>query len=167
MAMYDGTPYVAFKDDATGMANVRWDGDGMMIFGNADFSDGSADYTSIAIDSAGTVFVAYSDGTAGGKVTVKTYNGADWVDVGSKGFSSGAAAFVSLAIDAGDTLYVAYSDVAKSNKATVQKFNGTAWQVVGNAGFQPDPRTTSTWPSTARLPWSRSRTVLSLARRPW
>ena len=135
MAVYGDTPYVAFKDDSTGKANLYWDNDGMRSYADSDFSDGSADYTSLAIDSSGNVFVAYSDGTVGGKVTVKTWDSFAWVDVGSKGFSAGAAAFVSLAIGADDTLYVAYRDAANSGKATVQKFNGTSWELVGTAGF--------------------------------
>jgi hypothetical protein len=94
LALYGNTPCVAFKDDVTGKANVWSDSDGMRAYGDANFSDGDADYTSLVMDSSGTPYVAYSDGTVGGKVTVKVWNGSAWTDVGAKGFSAGAAAFV-------------------------------------------------------------------------
>jgi hypothetical protein len=129
-------PYIAFKDDSTGKANVYCNGDGMMSYGTPDFSDGTADYTSLAIDSNDVVYVAYADGARSGRVTVmKNGDNDDWHAVGSQGFSAGAASYVSLVCDRNDTLYVAYKDGGSSDKLTVQKCNGTNWETVGTAGF--------------------------------
>ena len=43
--------------------------------GSAGFSPGVATYTSIALDSNGTPYVAFSDQAHGGKASVMTYNG--------------------------------------------------------------------------------------------
>jgi hypothetical protein len=128
-------PYVAYKDDVSGKANV-YSAYSLTFVGSPDFSDGTADYTSMEVDRDGVVYVAYSDGAQGGKVTVMRNDGlTDWTPVGAKGFSAGAATFVSLASDRYDTLYVAYSDASQSGKLTVEKLNGTSWEIVGTAGL--------------------------------
>jgi hypothetical protein len=132
-------PYIAFKDDVTGKANVYSSGEGLMSYGNPDFSDGDADYTSLALNSNGVVYVAYSDGYRGGKVTVmENDDGESWTAVGSKGFSAGRASYVNLACDANGTLFVAYKDDGNGGKLTVQEYNGSSWDTVGIAGSTPD-----------------------------
>jgi hypothetical protein len=127
-------PYIAFKDNYSGKANVYYDGAGMMPFEDTDFSDGTADYTSLAIGGDGVVYVAYSDGAQNGKVTVMSnIHEKPWHAVGTKGFSAGAASSVRLAIDSTGTLYVAFKDESNGGKLVAEKFNGTSWDVIAGS----------------------------------
>ena len=102
--------------------------------GTAGFSAGAASYTSLAIASDGTPYVAYADAGNSNKATVMKFDGNNWVTVGSAGFSASTANYTSLAITPNGTPYVAYQD-GSNGKATVMQFNGTSWVNVGNAGF--------------------------------
>ena len=103
--------------------------------GNAGFSAGAVNYTSLAIASDGTPYVAYQDSDNSNKATVMKFDGNNWVNVGSAGFSAGDAQYTSLAIAPNGTPYVAYVDAGNSNQATVMEFDGFNWVYVGNAGF--------------------------------
>ena len=146
LALHNNTPYVAYIDMIIPQQDFRprvmkynsvsdtWE-----RVGTAPYVAGLALYTSLAIDSSGTPYVAYQDlGNGGyGRATVKKFNGASWELVGSRGFPAGAyrTTYTSLALDSNDTPYVAFQDYGGSNKATVMKFNGTSWVSVGTAGF--------------------------------
>ena len=77
---------------------------------------------SLALDSTGTPFVAYSDGANSVKATVQKLVSGSWTVVGTAGFSAGLAFYTSLALDSTGTPFVAYSDFSNNNEATVQKF---------------------------------------------
>ncbi len=98
-------------------------------------SAAAADYDGLAFAPDGTPYVAFQDYDLARKITVKRFDGTNWVTVGTAGFSGAAADFISLAIAPNGTPYVAYKDDAQSFKATVMRFNGSAWTVVGTAGF--------------------------------
>jgi uncharacterized repeat protein (TIGR01451 family) len=136
-------PYVAYLDygnsyKATVMrynaGTNTWE-----TVGNAGFSAGMANFTSLALDSNDVPYVAYKDGGTSNKATVMRYNTGTntWEPVGSAGFSAGQADFTSLALDSNDVPYVAYKDGGTSNEATVMRYNtGTnTWETVGSAGF--------------------------------
>ena len=87
--VYNGTPYIAFKDDAnsgrasvmkyTGNSTTDEDGqpnDGWEYVGGAGFSDGKAWYTSLSIFN-GSLYVAYIDESNSDKATVMKYYSAD------------------------------------------------------------------------------------------
>ncbi len=95
----------------------------------------SAFYPSIAVDGAGTVYAAFSDGINSNKITVRKFDGTYWVNTGTPGFSAGAASYINIKTDISGIPYVAYQDAGNANKVTVMKFNGTAWVLVGTAGF--------------------------------
>lgn len=96
-------------------------------------SDGDADYTSLAIDANGIPFIAYQDKANGSKLTVKKFNGTNWVAVGSVGVSSGAVAYVDLEFSNTNEPHVVFQDKANSNGTSVMKYAGSSWQLVGNA----------------------------------
>ncbi len=132
LAMYNGVPYVAFKDAANSekCTVMKYIGSSWVIVGSAGFSEGIARDQSIAIDqSNGHIYVAYSDAENGNKTTVMKYSGSSWEVVGVVGFSA-MAGYQSLVIDNG-TPYVAFEEYY----AKVMRFNGTAWETVG--GMQP------------------------------
>jgi len=152
LAIYNGTPYVAYEDwDNSRKATVmKYDGSNWVTVGSAGFSADEADYTSLAFDGSGTPYVAYEDYGNGGSATVMKYDGSNWVTVGSAGFSSSSVNYISLAIYNG-TPYVAYTDWDNGGKATVMKYDalaGIGSQSVRQA-FQRVRQVTPRWLSMA------------------
>ena len=138
-----GQVYLAFIDNGVSSGSVTvktyTGGTSWATVGpNATVSGGSCTYASLALDSHDTVYVAYQDGANSGKVTVKKYNGSNWVNVGSAFLSqpNGSAYDICLAFDHNDVPYVAYWNPYPSGpKASVQKFDGTNWVDVGLPSF--------------------------------
>ncbi|MDF2925286.1 MAG: hypothetical protein K0R57_4200 [Paenibacillaceae bacterium] len=128
MAVYEGTPYVAYRDSLhDGRAAVKkFDGTSWMDVGSSVFSTGEINSISLAI-SGGTPYVAYQESGAG---KVLRYNGTGWVTVGSA-FLEGYADNISLRVVEG-TPYVAYTDTGNGGKAAVKAFDGSQWQPLGN-----------------------------------
>jgi len=115
---------------------MKYNGSSWAAVGSAAFSADSAEYTSLAIDSNDTPYVAFKDGANGGFATVMRYNGSSWETVGSAAISAGAVYGTSIAFATGSTTpYVVYQDGGNSDKATVLRFNGSSWETVGSAGF--------------------------------
>ncbi len=115
----------------TAHASYSWE-----TVGSAGFSSGSAYYDSLVLDSSGTPYVAYRDGS--NDVSVMKFNGTGWDSVGGNitPVSWGMAYDVSLALDSSDTPYVAYRDPGNGNVGSVYKFNGTSWDLIsGASGF--------------------------------
>jgi len=105
------------------------------VKGSAGFSANSVEYVSLAMDSDGNPYVAYTDYGNGIRATVMRYSGTAWEVVGSAGLSAGTAYWNSLAIDSNNAPYVAYQDYANGGRATVMRYSGTAWEIVGSASF--------------------------------
>lgn len=140
IALDGNIPYVAYSEAFTppGIQNklsVRrlnnatgeWD-----IVGQQGLSDGQATTSVIATDN-GKIYVAYSDGSVAGKITVKRFDNAnaaaDWQTLGPIGLSNGFVLGIVLVIDQG-VPYVSYLDFG-DNLVHIKKFNGTAWEDVG------------------------------------
>ncbi len=102
-----------------------WAAGSWQTVGATGFSAGGAIYTSIALDSSGTPYVAYRDVGNSNKATVMKFDGSSWQTVGTAGFSAGVVSYTSIALDSSDTPYVAYQDKGNSSKATVMKFEDT------------------------------------------
>lgn len=113
--------------------------------GDAGFSAGTVEQTSLAIDSNLNQYVAFRDNAKAGKLTVMKYDQTlavpKWTVLGKAGFSAGAVGgaandyYFSLKIDSNDVPYVAYLDEKKGKSITVMKYDGKAWVTVGKAGF--------------------------------
>ncbi|MGR0481987.1 MAG: hypothetical protein ACTFAL_11450 [Candidatus Electronema sp. V4] len=143
-----GTPYVAYVDDANDQkasvmkfnsATSSWEQVGAAGFSSGAVCAGAVCFTNIALDSSGTLYIAYQDWGNGGKMSVMKFNSAasTWEQVGLAGFSAGGSFGTNLVLDSSGTPYVAYSDGANSGKMSVMKFNSAAstWEQVGLAGF--------------------------------
>ena len=132
----DGTPYVAYSDDAHGNRTtvLQWNGTSWPVVGSAGFSPDYADFQKLAIAPDGTLYVVYRDFANGEKTTVQKWDGIAWTVVGSAGISAGMATHQSLAVGPGGELYVAYTDVPNGYATTVQKWDGTTWTALGGVG---------------------------------
>lgn len=149
---HNGTPYIAFRDQGDTVHGswpngyrasvMKFDGANWVYVGAPGFSSngtfGGAAYTSLAIDSSGTLYIAFVDDSNAFKATVMKFDGNNWVNVGSAGIvSTGSANNTSIVIDSQGTPYVGYVDGANGGKATVKKFDGSNWISVGITGFSP------------------------------
>ena len=150
----NGTPYVAVVQTSNPNNNgfvfkasvLEYTSGSWQNVGSANFSKGSIDRISLAIDSSSnTPYVAFNDDSNGGKATVMkhTGNGTGWEAVGSAdGISEGSIDEDSfcLAINGGIP-YIAYinsiySRSENAGKATVLKYTGSnGWETVGKSGF--------------------------------
>ena len=103
---------------------MKFNGTNWVYVGNAGFSEGETDLTSLAFNPSGQPYVAYSDWANGYKATVMKFDGTNWVNVGNAGFSAGSTCCESLGFNPsnGDP-YVAYRDDADSGKATVMTYD--------------------------------------------
>ena len=91
---------------------MEFNGTNWVNVGNAGFSAGTADWTSLAFSPKDNQpYVAYGDygSPFNGNATVMKFNGTNWVNVGAEGFSANEAQFTCLAFSPYDSLpYVAY-----------------------------------------------------------
>jgi hypothetical protein len=128
----DNIPWI-FYADQTGNTIKKLIGNNWINVGAPAFTGGMSSNV-IAVDAAGTPYVAYKD-LVSTKINVQKYDGTNWVYVGQAGFSTGAADNIALLLDAGGTPYVTYSDAGNGSKATVKKFDGIDWVDVGTPGI--------------------------------
>jgi hypothetical protein len=84
LKIYNGTPYVAFRDLGTsGKATVmKYASNTWSPVGAAGISDGAVDDVGFDIGLDGTLFVAYKDSANGNKATVMKNSGNGWTVVG-------------------------------------------------------------------------------------
>jgi gliding motility-associated-like protein len=79
-------PHLAYRDGGrpnSGATVAKFENDAWSVIGTAGFSEGSLQYIDLEVDSNNKLYVAYVDDENGEKLTIKTYDGADWVNVGS------------------------------------------------------------------------------------
>jgi len=124
-------PFNVAQPDRLSVKKLNTTGEWELV-GAAGFSEDAASGTTIAVKN-NKVYVAYSDGNANGKVTVKYFDNANpgdgWKTAGSAGFSTGAVTNTNIIID-DNTAYVTYRDF-NDNTVVVKKFSGGDWQNAG------------------------------------
>ncbi|MEO9966385.1 MAG: cadherin repeat domain-containing protein [Reichenbachiella sp.] len=141
IAVLDGVPYVAYRDEENDNKTtvMKYEDDEWQVVGTAGFSDGYATHQSLTFNN-GIPYVAYRDDVNGRKTTVMKFENGSWQLVGSAGFAERSYAvsytseYQSLVFN-DDVPYVAYKDWSRSAKITVMKFDGSDWVLVGTAGF--------------------------------
>lgn len=137
-----GAPYLAFQDFANNgnetVMTLYSIYDNWANAGNAGFSAGEANYSSLAINPVDNLpAVAYEDYGNSRKATVMKFDGTSWLNVGNAGFSIVPVAYTSLAFNQSGEPFLAYMD-SVNGKATVMKFDGSNWVNVGNADFSSE-----------------------------
>ena len=121
--------YLGYVSGSTGGNKLnakKFNGTAWTQIGDENFSDTAVQYSSIAVSSTGTVYMAaciWLNGDTFLKNYVMAYNAATstWAKVGTGVLSSGQASFNSLATDAIGNIYIAYADAGLSTKLVVKK----------------------------------------------
>ncbi|MFC4305212.1 InlB B-repeat-containing protein [Cohnella boryungensis] len=117
-----------FGQTTTNLTVSQYNGSGWQTVGIPNFALLSTQTVadqkvSINFDSYGTPYVSYLDAAEGVKLTVRKYDGQDWVVVGDAGFSAGGADKLHHVIDKDGNIYVIYADQTNGNNVTVMKHN--------------------------------------------
>lgn len=118
-------PYVAYWNPypaGPAPSVEKFDGTNWVNVGAPSFTSTIVQFTSIAIGTNDTPYVAFNEATNGSKAAVVKFDGTNWVYVGTEGFSGSTAAYTSLAIDGNGNPYVAYYDESNGGKTTVMKY---------------------------------------------
>lgn len=143
-----GTPYVAYQDFSDdgreGVTVMKFSGGKWTVVGRQGFSEGQAEYVSLAIASDGTPYVAYQTFTndAPGGLVVRRFADGKWNSLDRAGLAKEKVRYVSLAVAHDGTPYVAYQDLADiHNGVSVRKFVNDRWVSVGSPGFSPNAAT--------------------------
>lgn len=130
MALYNGVPYIAFRDGNRNNFVVRkyngvfWESVGTPIIAIDDI-----EWTSIAFDGSGGLYVAHYDESSYA-VTVHKFDGSNWTIIGVESFTTNVGSGYSFRVASDGTPYVSYFDNTHLN-ISVQKFNGLVWEFVG------------------------------------
>lgn len=137
-----GNPYIAFSEGSSTVALkasvMKFNGTSWEFVGIEGFSAGEVDSISLAFNSAGEPFVAFSDEANSWKATVMRFDGTSWVNVGNPGFSDGPAGWTSIGFSQGGKAVVAFQDGGNGYKASAMIFDGNAWSYLGMPGFSAD-----------------------------
>jgi hypothetical protein len=82
--------------------------------GGGFISSSAVTSSSIAIDQAGSPYVAFEETAGLKKASVKKFDGTAWVQVGQAGFSDGVVSSLNIKLDASNTPYLVYGDFGSS-----------------------------------------------------
>jgi hypothetical protein len=130
-----GIPYVALDDlQGGGAVVVNYTGGKWNLVGTKNFTPGSAEYLSLAINKSSVPILGFQDGANSNLASVMEYNGTNWTNLGNADFSAGTASYTSLALDSAGVPFLAYEDAGNGSGATVAEYNGTNWVAVGSPG---------------------------------
>jgi len=104
---------------------MKFNGSNWVNVGQSNFSEGSVEYISFALDNNNTPYVVYRNNYyVPEKATVMKFDGNNWVFVGAaSGFSAADAYGTTIAFNSANIPYVAFKDVGNGWKATVMKID--------------------------------------------
>lgn len=134
----NGVPYVSYQDKPYGyQATVKkFDGTNWVTVGSPGFSAGLGRiyYATIKFSSNNVPHVMYTEYVSGQSwITVRKFNGTNWVPLDADRFLKASAYYQSFTIDNNDIPYIITREY--DNKATVMKYSGTKWDTVGKRAF--------------------------------
>lgn len=132
----DGKIYVFIRDGLAGnVGKVYFSTGGAFTQLGSAVSAGAVSDLSIAFNSFGAEYIAYTDGANSNYSTVKKWDGSSWVNVGTTGIASTNSGFFnSLVIDNTNTPVLAFRDFANGYKISVMKLSGSNWVPVTGTG---------------------------------
>jgi hypothetical protein len=87
-------------------------------------------------DNNGVPYIIFADPAQSNKISVKKYDGSNWVYVGAAGFTPSTSAIHAIALDGSGEPYVAFADATNSNTMKVMKYNGTSWNMLTSTSVQ-------------------------------
>ncbi|KAA9007667.1 hypothetical protein F4V43_04070 [Paenibacillus spiritus] len=120
-----GTPFIAFKDQASGSAIVvkEWKDGAWNPVGAGTATPWEANELTLGFDPAGTPYLAYTEMQEGAApLNVRKWTGTVWEQVGAENFSAGRIYLPGLAFDPEGRPYAAYIDRGNSDSITVKVF---------------------------------------------
>jgi len=133
----DGTKYIAYIATDGTLAVSKFDGTNWVSVGSGAISTGqiAGNAPDLEIAPDGTPYVLFKDAgnTVANAVTVKKFDGTNWVSVGGDGITPNAPMYARLALDETGKPYVAYTD--GSYKSTVISYDGSAWVNLGSTPY--------------------------------
>ncbi|HHX87322.1 MAG TPA: hypothetical protein GX693_03970, partial [Firmicutes bacterium] len=141
LAIWNGSPYLAFKDGLSGggVSVIGCTGGSWEIIGSRGFSAGPVGSVCLAAGGGGALegaglAVAFQDGSCDWGATAMMFN-REWGGAGSPGISAGEAYSINICWEK-DLLYIAYQEcLSAGRRATVKRFIDGCWETVGQEGF--------------------------------
>jgi hypothetical protein len=139
----NGLPYVSYTVDSTvtnqGRISVRYNSlwqTNWFHVGTPALTVEKARTLSLSLSPGDNIpYIAFSDGTKNGKISVMQKGLSTWSYLGTPGFSTGEAFYTSIKVSSTGTPYVAFKDYTNGGRASVMRWNGSSWQYVGQPGF--------------------------------
>jgi hypothetical protein len=158
-----GEPYVAYKDWANGgrVTVMKYNGSGWSPVGSAGFSSsvGASGIVgpevSLALDSNGDPYVAFSDLSMSGKATVMKWNGSAWSIVGTAGITAMEALYIDIAVHTPGQPCIVFMENTVANsvgpyKTCAMMYAGGVWSYLGGApAYLVAPTSGATYPHGA------------------
>jgi len=119
-------PHLAYRDGGkpnSGATVAKFENDAWTVIGTAGFSEGSLQYIDLEVDSNNKLYVAYIDDENQEKLAIKTYDGANWVNVGSNSRLPNQISGLDLELN-GTVPYLSY---LKGTRAGFYEYSDGAW----------------------------------------
>lgn len=121
----NNTPYTAFIDAVDRRVRVmKYNGNNWIGVGNI-ASDGASPFLKMAMDTAGNPVLAFADSTNNGYLTVKKFDGNNWVDLQLASQFLVSSRLHSIAVDRQNSIYVAWHN--GDTTVTILKYTGSGW----------------------------------------
>ncbi|MBK9636529.1 MAG: T9SS type A sorting domain-containing protein [Bacteroidetes bacterium] len=132
-----GFPLVSYMDFSGNVYFTRWDGTTWISMGSF-YVNYYAKCYDVKIDNENNIIVAFRDAVSDRKLTVKKWDGFNWITLGTDGISNGHVGEIYLGLNDSNNIYVQYRDFGQMQRVCVQNWNGVDWNYVGEGGVSKD-----------------------------